>query len=264
MEQLLATERPGAMVGDRRHGTAPGRPMRVTIVDLHALFADALALVLEREGFIVAKVDVSDRQASSAVVLAAALQRRSRLVFLGQDLGRMGSSVRLISPLAASGAAVVVLTDSADERAWGEAVRQGAKDVLPKSSSLRQAVGVAHRVRAGLPLMSRERRAALVAASVAEDEELRSLRTRFGRLTHRETEVLRALMSGREVREIARVHVVAEATVRSQVKSVLAKLEVRSQIAAVADARRIGWEVFGNDAGAPPPRLGGGAPHVAS
>jgi DNA-binding NarL/FixJ family response regulator len=43
------------------------------------------------------------------------------------------------------------------------------------------------------------------------------------------------------VREIARSAVVSEATVRTQVKSILAKLEFSSQIAAVGAAYKISW-----------------------
>ena len=48
-------------------------------------------------------------------------------------------------------------------------------------------------------------------------------------------------MKGRTVREIATLGVVSEATVRTQVKSVLAKLEVTSQLAAVGLAHQAGW-----------------------
>ncbi len=48
-------------------------------------------------------------------------------------------------------------------------------------------------------------------------------------------------MQGRTVREIANLSVVSEATVRTQVKSILAKLEVSSQLAAVGLAHSIGW-----------------------
>eukprot|EP01032_Pedospumella_encystans_P035196 gene35196-39812_t len=41
-------------------------------------------------------------------------------------------------------------------------------------------------------------------------------------------------MLGHAVRDIARTFVVSEATVRTQVKSILSKLEVSSQLAAVA------------------------------
>ena len=57
----------------------------------------------------------------------------------------------------------------------------------------------------------------------------------------RETEVLGHLMKGRAVRQIAERGAVSEATVRTQVKSILAKLEVTSQLAAVGVAHRVGW-----------------------
>ena len=53
--------------------------------------------------------------------------------------------------------------------------------------------------------------------------------------------MLRQLMQGHQVREIARLNVVSEATVRTQVKSILAKLEVSSQLAAVGLAHEAGW-----------------------
>ena len=58
----------------------------------------------------------------------------------------------------------------------------------------------------------------------------------------RECEVLGQLMQGHSVRGIAEHSVVAETTVRTQVKSILAKLEVSSQLAAVGLAYRIGWQ----------------------
>ena len=57
----------------------------------------------------------------------------------------------------------------------------------------------------------------------------------------REREVLAQLMRGTTVRDIARDSVVSEATVRTQVKSILAKLKVASQLAAVGLAHDIGW-----------------------
>jgi hypothetical protein len=44
-----------------------------------------------------------------------------------------------------------------------------------------------------------------------------------------------------QVRDIARVGVVSEATVRSQVKMILAKLDLTSQLAAVGAAHMVGW-----------------------
>ena len=64
---------------------------------------------------------------------------------------------------------------------------------------------------------------------------------RLDLLSTREREVLADLMAGRSVREIAERKVVSEATVRTQVKAVLAKLEVGSQLAAVGLAHRVDW-----------------------
>ncbi|MFI2708421.1 response regulator transcription factor, partial [Nocardioides sp. CER28] len=57
---------------------------------------------------------------------------------------------------------------------------------------------------------------------------------RLSRLTPREREVLRLMYAGQSVARIAEMLEVAPATVRSQVKSVLRKLDVNTQLAAVA------------------------------
>ena len=48
-------------------------------------------------------------------------------------------------------------------------------------------------------------------------------------------------MDGLSADEIADAHFVALSTVRSQIQAILRKLEVRSQLAAVAAAHRAGW-----------------------
>ena len=49
-------------------------------------------------------------------------------------------------------------------------------------------------------------------------------------------------MAGHNVLDIARARVVSEGTVRVQVRAILAKLGVSSQIAAVGLAHRAGWD----------------------
>lgn len=217
------------------------RPVRITIIDRHVLFADSVAVALESEGFIVTVINPGGPHASLATVLAAAVRSAARLVLLEQRLGTVGDGLRLVMPLTASGATVVLLTESNDQARWGAAVHQGAKDVLHKSCSLEELVGTAGRVRDGLPLMSGEQRTALIGAALAERDEVRAIRARLDRLTRREMEVLGALMSGELVPEIARSNVVAVATVRAQVKSILCKLELGSQLAAVGAAHRAAW-----------------------
>jgi DNA-binding NarL/FixJ family response regulator len=63
----------------------------------------------------------------------------------------------------------------------------------------------------------------------------------FARLTVRECEVLQDLVEGKNAERIANDSFVSVATVRSHIKSLLAKLGVNSQLAAVAAAQRAGW-----------------------
>jgi DNA-binding NarL/FixJ family response regulator len=67
-------------------------------------------------------------------------------------------------------------------------------------------------------------------------------RAPFDRLTARERAVLAAMMDGSTAEEIARSAFVSLATVRSQIRSILEKLGVHSQMAAVALAHRSHWE----------------------
>jgi DNA-binding CsgD family transcriptional regulator len=60
-------------------------------------------------------------------------------------------------------------------------------------------------------------------------------------LTGREKVVLAELMNGNRAETIAANGCVSISTVRSQIKSILQKLGVNSQLAAVALARQAGW-----------------------
>jgi two-component system nitrate/nitrite response regulator NarL len=221
---------------------SPGRgETRIVIVEDHQLFAESLDLALAAEGYDVRRVDVPTAASAAGVLVADIVKQRPRVVLLDLDLGRFGDGVRLVEPLARSGADVVVVTGSTDLARWGEAVRAGARKVLAKSQALRDILATVRRIAAGLPVMDREEREELLSAWNQHRCESQEVRERLDRLTVREGEVLGHLMKGRAVREIAGIGVVSEATVRTQVKSILAKLGVSSQLAAVGMAHEIGW-----------------------
>ena len=79
----------------------------------------------------------------------------------------------------------------------------------------------------------------------------------FAVLTQREKVVLAELMEGRSAEQIAKGAVVSISTVRSQIKSILQKLGVNSQLAAVAMARRGGWSLESPPRRASAPSNGG-------
>jgi len=117
----------------------------------------------------------------------------------------------------------------------------GARKVLAKTSPLSTVVTTVDRLLKGLPVMTREERDVLVDAWTKQREGNEQLWDMFDQLTLRESEVLGLLMQGHAVREVARHSNTAETTVRTQVKSILAKLEVSSQLAAVGLAYQVGW-----------------------
>jgi DNA-binding NarL/FixJ family response regulator len=91
---------------------------------------------------------------------------------------------------------------------------------------------------AGLPVMSEDSRERLIDSFRVRDAERREISEKLERLTRREREVLTELARGRRAQAVADQYVVSLATVRTQIRSVLSKLEVGSQLEAVALFRR--------------------------
>jgi two-component system, NarL family, nitrate/nitrite response regulator NarL len=216
---------------------------RVVIIDDHVLFAESLELALSLEGYDVRRLDLPEEGGSMATVRSMALRSNPRTVILDLDLGRFGDGVTLITPLARAHVNVVVVTASQETGRWGECMRLGARKVLSKSGALQQALSTVRRLHQGLPVVTREELESLLSAWAMQSRVDDDIRRRLERLTPRERQVLGALIEGRTVRAISQDSVVSEATVRTQVKSILNKLEVSSQLAAVGMANQIGWRL---------------------
>jgi DNA-binding NarL/FixJ family response regulator len=223
------------------HPTTSRSSLRIVILEDHVLFAESLELALTVEGYDVRRIMIPDHAQSPSALIAHVTRQRPRVVLLDLDLGQFGYGEQLIAPLALAGINVVVVTGSVDRARWGEAIRLGARKVLAKSRPLNDVLATVRRINQGLQVMAPAEREELLAAWSSERAHLVDLQGRLDRLTIREREVLAHLMKGRTVREIAAVGVVSEATVRTQVKSILAKLEVTSQLAAVGLAHQVAW-----------------------
>ncbi len=221
--------------------TQPRNQVRVAIIEDHVLFAQSLEVSLSIEGYDVRRVPLSIDSGTAASVLSAVTRAQPRVVLLDLDLGSFGDGVRLIGPLTQAGSAVVVVTSSIDKARWGECVRYGAQKVLPKTSSLNTILATVRRIGEGRCVMETGEREELLHLWNECTIQRLDLRTKLHKLTQREREVLGHLMLGRTVRDIAAQGFVSEATVRTQVKSILAKLDVSSQLAAVGLAHHVGW-----------------------
>lgn len=129
-----------------------------------------------------------------------------------------------------------VITVGPDTLQVAQAAEAGSWGHLPDDGDATELVEGVRRVADGQMLFSREEREALTRT-------LREGRSAYhsegmSSLTPREVEVLGELCRGRRPAEIAEDHFVSVRTVRNQVQSILTKLNVHSQLEAVAVASR--------------------------
>jgi len=205
---------------------APARASgRVLVVEPHPLTAEGLQLALSARGW---TVETSSGQtAADAVAHAQHFQPHCVLVDIGIDL---------IGPLASTGAQVVVLTAERRRTVLAECLEAGAVGWIGRCADLDEVDATLSVLLNGGAVVGQTDRVALLHALRLERMRERQSQATFEQLTRREGLVLAALIDGLSAEEIAADHVVSLATVRSQIRAVLQKLGVRSQLAAVAVA----------------------------
>jgi two-component system nitrate/nitrite response regulator NarL len=223
------------------------RRARVVVVEEFALVAEIFGLALDgvcdSRAVLVAGSSSTDSVAEDVVSRA-----RPDAVFMDSDLGAHVDPAALVQDLARRGLAVVVLTNRAsDEVARGEFLRRGATGALCKADGFGPVKVALNRALAHQPVTDPDEALRLMAAARNAKNAHVVRNRRLATLTPREREILRRLMAGRVVGEIARSSYVSEATVRTQIKSILAKLDVSCQIAAVAMAYRNGWSMAADE-----------------
>lgn len=128
----------------------------------------------------------------------------------------------------------VVLTGAARGAAWGGLREAGATSVRPSVTGLDEIEELVVLLSQGQRAPCAEELETHLAAWRVKQERLDGLQQRLNTLTPRELQVLDFLQTGTPVRSIAARLELSESTVRSQVRAVLHKLGVRSQLAAVA------------------------------
>lgn len=128
----------------------------------------------------------------------------------------------------------VVLTSAPRGPLWGAALEAGARTVLPSSAGFDEVCRVLDVVAGGGTTLTAADRGDLVERWGELCERRQTAGERVQLLTPREREVLRMLYAGDSVARIAQLLEISPATVRSQVKAVLRKLQVNTQLGAVA------------------------------
>jgi DNA-binding NarL/FixJ family response regulator len=210
---------------------------RLLLVDDHRLLVETLQVSLGQAGFAVSVSPCG----SFDEILAEAAAVRPTLVVLDLDLQGAGYGYDLIAPLRALGAQVLVLTGTVDRIELARCLEAGALGIASKANgfgSVLEQISRAADWESVTPITEKTQLLAdLAAHRRAEGKRMAP----FEALSARERDVLRQIVEGHQAAVIAKASYVSVATVRTQIRSILLKLEVTSQVAAVALARQGGW-----------------------
>jgi two-component system, NarL family, nitrate/nitrite response regulator NarL len=212
------------------------------VVEDHAVIAESLAMALRLHGFERVDIVTGSDITESRVLAAAEAMGTGAVVVLDLHLGNGQLATPMIPPLCARNVRVLVVTVEQDPRLLAECLEAGADGLFNKAQPFDNLVELLHDAANGYSIMSASAKEELLAVLREHRHDERRKSSRFDVLTRREREVLRGLVAGRNADEIAREAGIALSTVRTHVKSLLRKLGVNSQLAAVALARGNGWD----------------------
>jgi len=210
---------------------------RVLVVDDHELFGESLKIALSASHIDTLRAP----DLSPAELLLLTDRFEPHVVLLDLQLGGGLSGIDLVEPLRDRRAHVVMVTGINDPAELGACLHAGALSVVSKAVPLESLVRAVAEALEGRSVNDPAERAHFGEALAVAQRRKTQLDAMFGALTNAEREVFAGLAHGRSAETIARLRVVSVRTVRSQIEAILAKLEVNSQLAAVALANEAGW-----------------------
>jgi DNA-binding NarL/FixJ family response regulator len=213
-------------------GSVSERQPTVVIVSELALVAETVAVALANRGFVATTMRWPEGGQDRTSHPAPPTDTDVGLLISELDSWELLRSAWLV--IARVPLRWVVVTAAPEGPLWGAALDAGACLVLPMSNGLEPVCRAVTQAAGGTEATVPAEQEELVRlwAELVERRDLISQQVRS--LTPREHEVLTMLHAGDRIARIAQLLEVSPVTVRSQVKAVLRKLEVNSQLGAVA------------------------------
>jgi len=231
------------MTGPVMTGTAGAAPIRVLVVDDQELVRSGFSVILDLADGITVVGEAGD--GADAVARAAALAPDVVLMDIRMP-GMDGlEATRLITASSPSPPKVVILTTFDLDDYVYEALRAGASGFLLKDSPRADLVAAVRVAAGGEALLAPSVTRRLIAAFARRPPEATPSPARLASLTARERDVLLLLARGFSNTEVAGALFVSEATVKTHVGNVLAKLGLRDRVQAVILAYETGLVVPG-------------------
>lgn len=212
-------------------------PLRVLLVDDHAMVRSGFAMVLSVE----ADIEVVGEAADGLQAIDRARETRPDVVLMDVQMPRM-DGIEATRHLVAEdlGHVVIVTTFDRDDYLF-DALEAGASGFLLKNAGPEQLLDAVRAAGRGHALLAPEVTRRVIGKMSAEATAVdRPEPSELAHLTGREREVLVLLGRGLSNGEIAGELVLGEATVKTHVSNVLAKLHLRDRVQAVIYAYEAG------------------------
>jgi DNA-binding NarL/FixJ family response regulator len=210
------------------------QPLRLLLVDDHALFREGLISLLSYQDDFTVVGEAED--AESAIKQARTLQ--PDIVLMDIELpGEDGVTATRRLKLEMPDLTIVMLTVHDDSQTLFEAIKVGAQGYLVKNVRSHELLEQLRGLARGEAAISRRMAARIL-------EEIRGQTEPFGpgeELTARELEVLELVAARLSNAEIAERLVISEHTVKNHMKSILSKLHLHNRHQAAAYGIARGW-----------------------
>ena len=224
--------------------------VRVVVADDQALVRSGFRMILTAAG-----IDVVAEAATGKEAIEAVRHSRPDVVLMDirmPEMDGLEATRRILADAGASDAArIIILTTFDLDQYVYAALSAGASGFLLKDVTPEHLVDAVRTVRAGDALLSPTITRRLVQRFAQPSGDAPALHRDLRSLTARETEVLRMLASGLSNAELAQRLFLSEATVKTHVARILAKLELRDRVQAVVVAYETGLVTPGSGVAEP-------------
>lgn len=237
---METTTRTGRHIGARPLASANGRtqhPVRILLVDDHAVIRQALRMLLESQAELEVVADVENgREAVQAVEKYTPDVVLMDVVMPGLNGLEATRQIRRSSP----GTRVVMLSGFVDEDQLLDALRAGASGYIIKKSDVSELVLAIQTVHRGNSYFSSALSEGFDLAEVLYQAKRSDQRSGVDTLTPREREVLQLIAEGHTNQGIANALFISVKTVEAHKAHIMAKLHARNRTDLIRYAIRKG------------------------